>query len=231
MYRHLDSEKIVQTIELLDRRIRERFPESGLAKVSAELLKTGQESKDRSRWVARPHWELRFLLWFLVVLMAVSLVLAFLRLDLQAHPLTFGEFVQVLESGINDIVFLGAGVFFLVTIETRIKRNRVLSLIHQLRAIAHVIDMHQLPKDPETLEEDYLQTSSSPQRRMTAFELQRYLDYCSEMLAMIGKIAALYVQDFEDTEAVESVNEIEVLTTGLSRKIWQKIMTLQSYRG
>ena len=53
--------------------------------------------------------------------------------------------------------------------------------------------------------------------------LGRYLDYCSEMLSLTGKVAALYVQDFEDDVAVQAVNEIEDLTTGLARKIWQKL--------
>ena len=67
-------------------------------------------------------------------------------------------------------------------------------------------------------------TDSSPTRRMTQFELGRYLDYCSEMLSLTGKVAALYVQQFDDGVALQAVNEIEDLTTGLSRKIWQKLM-------
>ena len=43
------------------------------------------------------------------------------------------------------------------------------------------------------------------------------------MLSLTGKVAALYVQDFEDGVALQAVNEIEDLTTGLSRKIWQKL--------
>ncbi len=39
-----------------------------------------------------------------------------------------------------------------------------------------------------------------------------------------GKIAALYIQDFDDDVALSAVNEVENLTTGLSRKIWQKLM-------
>ena len=58
---------------------------------------------------------------------------------------------------------------------------------------------------------------------MTRFELHRYLDYCSEMLALLGKIAAVYVQEFDDGVALASAAEIETLTTGLSSKIWQKI--------
>ena len=58
---------------------------------------------------------------------------------------------------------------------------------------------------------------------MSAADLARYLDFCSEMLSLTGKVAALYVQNFEDSVALQAVNEIEDLTTGLSRKIWQKL--------
>ena len=69
-------------------------------------------------------------------------------------------------------------------------------------------------------------TESSPKRTMTTFEMSRYLDYCSEMLSLIGKVAALYVQRFDDPVAISAVDEIEDLTTGLSRKVWQKIMLI-----
>ena len=65
---------------------------------------------------------------------------------------------------------------------------------------------------------------------MTAFELSRYLDYCAEMLSLTGKVAALYVQDFDDGVAIASVNEVEDLTSGLSTKIWQKLMMLHAGR-
>jgi len=71
-------------------------------------------------------------------------------------------------------------------------------------------------------------TQSSPKRTMTTFEMSRYLDYCSEMLSLIGKVAALYVQGFPDAVALSAVDDIEDLTTSLSRKIWQKIMILES---
>jgi hypothetical protein len=62
---------------------------------------------------------------------------------------------------------------------------------------------------------------------MSVYEIMRYLDYCSEMLSLTGKVAALYAQNFRDGVVLSSViNEIENLTTGLSRKIWQKIMIL-----
>ena len=48
---------------------------------------------------------------------------------------------------------------------------------------------------------------------MTLFELSRYLDYCSEALSLTGKVAALYVQRFDDPVALQAVNEVEELTT------------------
>lgn len=51
------------------------------------------------------------------------------------------------------------------------------------------------------------------------------------MLSLIGKVAALYAQDFDDQVALAAVNEIETLATGLSRKIWQKIMIIHQLEG
>ncbi len=43
-----------------------------------------------------------------------------------------------------------------------------------------------------------------------------------------SKIAALYVQYFDDQVALQAVNKIENLTIGLSRKIWQKVMIIDT---
>ena len=72
------------------------------------------------------------------------------------------------------------------------KRNRALKLLHELRSLAHIVDMHQLTKDPGIHHRPAI-----PGLRLLApahddrVELSRYLDYCSEMASLIGKIAAL----------------------------------------
>ena len=71
-------------------------------------------------------------------------------------------------------------------------------------------------------------TSSSPLRDLDDEQLLRYLDYCSEMLSLTGKLAALYAQYFPDATVISAVNDVEELTTNLSRKIWQKIMLIQT---
>jgi hypothetical protein len=94
--------------------------------------------------------------------------------------------------------------------------------------MAHVIDMHQLTKDPTVVLQAHKPTAASPTRSMTQFELTRYLDYCAEMLALIGKLAALYAEHLRDAVVIDAVNDIENLTTNLGRKIWQKITILSA---
>ena len=61
---------------------------------------------------------------------------------------------------------------------------------------------------------------------MTRDQVERYLDYCSEMLSLVGKTAALCAEESRDSVILETVSTVENLTVGLSRKIWQKISNL-----
>jgi hypothetical protein len=128
---------------------------------------------------------------------------------------------------INDLVYLGLAVFFLITLEGRMKRRRALPALHELRSVIHIVDMHQLTKDPERLLSSQPDTASSPSRTMTASELGRYLDYCSELVSLASKVAALFVQHFNDPVVLVAVNEIEGLAATTSSKLWQKITLLQ----
>jgi hypothetical protein len=56
--------------------------------------------------------------------------------------------------------------------------------------------------------------------------LHRYLDYCSEMLSLTAKTAALCAEHSTDSVVLETISDIETLTTDLSNKIWQKISLL-----
>jgi hypothetical protein len=46
------------------------------------------------------------------------------------------------------------------------------------------------------------------------------------MLAIVGKVAALYVQEFDDPVALDAASSVQELAVNLSRAIWQKIMIL-----
>lgn len=56
--------------------------------------------------------------------------------------------------------------------------------------------------------------------------MENYLDYCSEMLSLLGKIAALCAEESQDSVILDTVSTIEALTTGMNGKIWQKISLL-----
>jgi hypothetical protein len=227
----LDPRQIFETVNRLRLRVHARFPNSGLATVAAQLSDVAAKASATSVWIARPIAPLRLLVFSLIVLILSGIGLTLWTLPLPKGGLELSQFIQVLESGINDVVLIVAAVFFLASLETRMKRSRALRSIHELRAIAHVIDMHQLTKDPEWILTRGSETGILPPRSMTPFELSRYLDYCSEMLSITGKIAALYIQHFDDSVALQAVNEVESVTTALSGKIWQKLMILYALHG
>ena len=230
-YRELDGAQIVDTIERLERRVAERFPDSGLRRLCVELLAIARDAQRRVEAIARPNRALRVGVGILIAIILLVVFTALASLHLPATVNDFGGFAQALDAGINDVVFLGIAIFFLLSIERRIKRRGALAALHELRSIAHIVDMHQLTKDPELVAGNGPSTPSSPERTMTRFELGRYLDYCSELLSLVSKIAALYVQRFDDEVVLGAVNEVETLTNGLSRKIWQKIMILDTASG
>ena len=222
-YRRLDQEKIVETIQTLHGRVENRFAGSGLSKVVKELQHVAEEAVAQIRWIQRPHLPLRFAASVLILAIISLAILMTTRI----HQFQFSDytnFIQSLEASISSVVFIGAAILFLVTWENRIKRRRVLKAMHELRALAHIIDMHQLTKDPESY---FAPQQTTVKRSMTPFELNRYLDYCRDALALISKIAALYVQGFEDPVLLDAVDDMEDLTAGLSGKIAQKLTTLE----
>lgn len=229
MFRTLDAEKIVDTIAKLEKRIIERFPNAGLGRVCAELAEIGRENRERLDRIARPNYGLRFA--SAVVLgvgIALLVYVARIVLHLKSDNADLFGVMQGIEASVNLLIVMGAAVFSLVTLESRWKRKQALEDLHELRSIVHVIDMHQLTKDPSTNPAVTPPTASSPPRLLRPAELVRYLDYCSEMLSLTSKIAALYAQNAGDPVVIDTVNDIERLTTNLSGKIWQKINIVQA---
>jgi hypothetical protein len=227
-YKHLRAELIITTIERLGARIGARFPDSGLRRVCAELAETARDSAALAPRLAKPSWSWRVALGALIAAGVAAQIFAAASLHLERLHADAASLVQALEAAVNLLILFGGAVWFLLTVEERVKRRRALDALHQLRALAHVIDMHQLTKDPTTILAPHQRTAASPARAMSEFELMRYLDYCAEMLALIGKLAALYADRMRDTVVIDAVNELESLTTNLARKIWQKIMIVSA---
>lgn len=222
-YLELDGTHIVATVRRLEQRIGERFPTAGLRGVAAQLRVAAEAALTRAPALRRPLLALRAgaAALALLLLAGVATVVGALRVDTRIETVT--DLVQTLESAVNDVVFVGIAIWFLATLEGRLKRRRALAALHELRSLAHVVDMHQLTKDPEQTAHELPDTPSSPKRPLSRAELARYLDYCTEILALTGKVAALYAQHLQDGVVLAAVNEVETLTTGIARKIWQKI--------
>ena len=230
-FSNLRADLITKQIGKVKNRVEERFPDRNLVNVCTELMEVARQSQEKAESISKPLYWVRVGLPVAIItfILALAGIYYFFSGQIDENAtLNFADFLEMSDALFNLIVLFLAFLFFLSTFEQRVKRTRTLKEIHQLRSLAHVIDMHQLTKDPEHTLGSMRYTPSSPKDSMSLFEITRYLDYCSEMLSLIGKLAALYVQDFDDEVAVAAVNEIEDLTTGLSRKIWQKIMYVQS---
>lgn len=226
-YSALSADSILTTLARLGDRVRERFPDRGLTGVCAELERIAQAHVKRVGDVSKPHLLLRGLV---ALVLLAGLFMAGVGIEqkvrqLMDNPDAIG--FEGIEAIANILILMGAAVWFLLNLEARIKRAQALNALHELRSIAHVIDMHQLTKDPASVL-GAAPTASSPERDLSPGDLMRYLDYCTEMLSLTGKLAALCMQSVRDEVVIHTVNEIEGLTTNLSSKIWQKIMIIRS---
>lgn len=239
----LRAEEIIKTLRRLNERCANRFPEASLTKLSNELLETSKGINKRLKRLSRPYYAIR-LLWVLVAIGVTLLGYTLFQYFIQevtfdpANAAGDGLVIafkdregfalfQGLEAVLNVFILVGAGVFFVARAELIMKRRSMLRDLHVLRSFAHIIDMHQLTKDPPSI------LGPDPKEEapdMTHFQLMRYLDYCAEMLALIAKLSALYAQKSDDGIVMQAVNEIENLTTNLSRKIWQKIQIVSEMK-
>jgi hypothetical protein len=229
-YQTLNAVCIVETLHRLEHRIGERFLGSSLAAVCRELIGMAETVQQRSVAIASPHYLLRTALFVVIASGLAGLLFVAFKMNVQVGAVEIFSVFQGVEAAMNIVVLSGAMLFFLVSLETRIKRRRSLGDLHAFRSIAHVIDMHQLTKDPSTILGGGAPTASSPKRAMSRFELTRYLNYCSEMLSLTNKLAALYAQHLPDPVIIDAVNDIEDLTTNLCNKIWQKITIVDTAR-
>ena len=136
-YYQLDPDKILTTVEALSQRIDDRFPNSGLSGVCKSLAKVGRNARERSEWIGQPNWPLRILTYAIIALVVAALIVTIFALKPPAdESFDLTRFVELLEAGINDIILIGAAVFFLITLESRVKRRRALEALHEIRRLA-----------------------------------------------------------------------------------------------
>ena len=225
----LDAREVRLTVDRLEERIAARFPGRGIVRLAARLAGLVDEVESvapgintrlrRARVVSRVAAGLVLV----ATLVAVALAL---RDTLDDGVRSSIDWLPLIETTINDLVYAAIALYFLYSIPERLQRGRSLALLHRVRSLAHVVDMHQLTKDPERFRTDFVPTPRSVDPQLGPQEMERYLEYCSEMLSLIGKTAALVAEESRDAVVLDAVGGIETLTTSLSRKLWQKIALL-----
>jgi hypothetical protein len=225
----LAADHVESTVAQLERRIYARFGERGLTKSSRDLgdLVVRVQSEAGQSYARLHRMTLAARAGSITIVAATVIALLFsLRSAVMEGVGHTADWVPFVESVVNDLVFAAIAVVFLWAFPERLERRTLLRLLHRLRSLAHVIDMHQLSKDPEQLSPSYVPTPQSVQHGLDADQLHHYLNYCSEMLSLTAKTAALCGEHTTDSVVLETISYIETLTTELSNKIWQKISLL-----
>ena len=106
MYRSLNAEKIILTVETLNKRIEERFPGSGLKRVCGELHTIAIKSQQRAGWIAKPLRSLRLLVALSITIMVAGLAMIVRGSSLPRNGFDLVGLVQVSEAGLNVVILL-----------------------------------------------------------------------------------------------------------------------------
>lgn len=231
MFERLQADKILATVRRLHARILQHFPEAGLTQVAAEFASLAEASPERIALLYRRNLALRALI---VVLLAAIVGVAALFMTTwfadREHSLEVardvGGLIQAIESVLGAAFFLSAAIVSIVTLEKRHIRVRVVRAMQELRAMAHIVDLHQLQKDPELFVIERGPGEAREHAELSIGEMTRYLDFCTELLSLLGNVAVLYAQPSHDPTVHAAADDVQQLSGNLANKIWQKIMIL-----
>lgn len=184
--------------------------------------------------VNQPAYLLRLINWIIISIMSLllgfGLMVAILSSGIDDNNSGGLELLQGIEAAINIIVFSGIAIFFLgQRLERRVKQAESIDYLSSLRSVAHLVDLEQLTRDPQRLMTSHgeAKTPSSPTLEYDSLLLNRFLSYCSEMLALISQLAAYHAENVNDRETIDAANDIERLTGQMAQKIWQKLTVLE----
>src|SRR5690606_22118891 len=130
-------------------------------RVCGELLATAHKSSTHAAKPAERNWPLRIIVGAILVLGLIAQFAAARFMHLERFEANT-SLLESLEAAVNLILLFGGAAWFLLTLEERFKRQQALDALHELRSLAHVIDMHQLTKDPIALVQE-----RAPPRAMT----------------------------------------------------------------
>ena len=125
----LDAAPVQEMVVQLEHRIAERFPRRGLAGVARDLTQMADEVASNALETQRRLRAVRVVARGLIVVVVVATVAVLavaLRDAVRGGGLSSFEWVPLIESIINDLVFAAIAVFFLYALPGRLARERLL---------------------------------------------------------------------------------------------------------
>jgi len=222
----LTHEYVGATAKRLVERVQDRFGEDDLTRIARQVSEVAGRSEKRISRALRVGFMIRVLTWPLVLGAVLGVASWIGSLGLTIRVKDAGDLAQSLDSVFQLMLVLGAGVWFLLSIGTKVQRRSLLKALQELNALAQVIDLVQLDKDPDRLHFSTEQRSAkSPTlgKANTAFLLSRYLDYCGELLSVLGKVACLYRERISDEVVLSRLGDFDRLTNQLRTNIGGKM--------
>jgi hypothetical protein len=218
----LDPARIIETAENLARRIGERLPGSSLAALAVELVRIAHVTDEQARQARRPIHAIRAVSFLAIGACLVLLSFIMVHVHARWEFGTITELFEATDAGFNLLALLAGGMWFLATLEARLKRKRALGSIEELREFIHVIDVTQLYYTPELF-------NSEAQRSHSALKFDHtYLLFCTQMLAVIGNLAPLYTRGAAGDSILRAVADIELLANATTAKLQSKAESVRA---
>ena len=109
-------------------------------------------------------------------------------------------------------MLLGGALWFLVTLEARIKRKEALRFLEELSEFAHVVDVTQLYYTPDLYRHHDGRRPNNPAIDET------YLLYCTQMLGVISNLAPLYTRGATGDSILRAASEVQMLAMAIITK-------------
>jgi hypothetical protein len=219
MGRALDADEIMATLTAIGHRIGAEFPSSDLVQSHADLMQLTRQTRANVANVRRTPWFIRlaFIVAVIVLLILLSL-LGKIILGVRATD-ELSDLMQGLDSAIvTGNVFTSGIAVYILSLDTQLRRKRGLVALNEIRDTAHAIDMQEIVQSSNRAANSKFSGNAS----YANFDACGYLDCCSDMLSICGKLAALYSQAMHDNFIVDTVANIERLTAELSHKMWRR---------
>ena len=107
----LRSDKIIDTVGLLKKRIEERFPGSGLGRVCSDLEQIAKEADVRVKEIQQDRIGYRLVVFLFVAAVLVFSAVALTKMDISIRTITVAHMLEILDALFNIVFLIGCHQF------------------------------------------------------------------------------------------------------------------------